>query len=45
MLSDLGVPGVVPAPVDDLGDAVRPASRSYAMGADVLFDLDRKSVV
>ncbi|MEL6427678.1 MAG: RibD family protein [Planctomycetota bacterium] len=38
-----GVPGVVPAPVDDLRDAVRPASRSYSMGVDVLFDLDLRT--
>ncbi|MEM9802056.1 MAG: RibD family protein [Planctomycetota bacterium] len=35
-----GVPGVVPEPVDSLENALRPSSRTYAMGVDVLFDLD-----
>ncbi|MEM9382966.1 MAG: RibD family protein, partial [Planctomycetota bacterium] len=38
-----GKPGVVPTPVDDLGDAVRPAARTARLGADVLFDLDLRA--
>lgn len=35
-----GRPGVQVAPVDDLGDALRPPAEIHRLGADVLFDLD-----
>ncbi|QDV09083.1 Riboflavin biosynthesis protein RibD [Planctomycetes bacterium Poly30] len=35
-----GRPGVQVAPVDDLGDALRPPAEIYRLGADVLFDLE-----
>lgn len=38
-----GRPGVQPSPVDDLRDALRPPARIFAMGDDVLFDLDLRS--
>lgn len=38
-----GRPGVIPAPVDDLRDALRPEARTVRLGSDVLFDLDLRT--
>lgn len=40
LLIGSGRPGLVLPPIDTLGEAIRPAARTFACGGDMLFDLD-----